>query len=103
MQTWWRGSSRGNGMLGDQQSQRIVDPTFGFRVMSIWKLHENVVQGHLVTLSPRVKNQMKQQDYMSLSSTGVYGQCRYWNTTKSGTVEGFADLTHQCERCIEGN
>ena len=53
MQTWWRGPSRGNGMPGDQRIQRIIDPTSGCWVMSSCKSHENVVQGHLVTLGPR--------------------------------------------------
>ena len=74
MQTWWIGPNRGNGMPGDQQSRRLVDLTSGFRVMSSCKSHENVVQGHLVTPNPRAKNQMEQQDFMSLALTSVYGQ-----------------------------
>ena len=103
MNTWWRGPTRGNGMLGDQQSRRLVDSTSDCRVMLSCKSHENVVHGHLVTLGSRAKSQTEQQDCMSLAMTGVYGQCRYGNTTKTGLVEGFTDLTHQCESCIEGN
>ena len=43
-----RGPPRGNGMLGDQQIRRFVDPTSGFRDMSSPRSHENVVQGQLV-------------------------------------------------------
>ena len=71
--------------------------------MSSCKSHENVVQGHLVTLGPGEKNQMKQQDFMSLAPIGVYGQFRHGNTTKTGMEEGFSEITHQCESCIEGN
>ena len=67
MKTQWRGPTRGNGMLGDQRSLRIVDLTYGCHVMSSFKLHENVVQGHLVTLGPGANNQMEQQDCMPLS------------------------------------
>ena len=103
MQKWWRGPSRGNGMLGDQGSRWLIDLTFGCRVMSSCKSHENVIQGHFVTLGPEVKKQTEQQDCMPLDLTSVYGQFRHGNTTKTRTVEGFAKLTHQCENCIEGN
>ena len=103
MQTWWRGPYRGNGIPGDQQIRELIDLTSGFQVMLSFKLHENVVHGHLVTLGPGAKKQTKQQDCMSLAPTSVYGQCRYGNTTKTGTVEGFVESTHQCESCIEGN
>ena len=75
MKTHWGGPSRGNGMLGDQQSRRLIDSTSGCRVMLSCKSHENVVQGHLVTLGPGAKNQTEQQYCMSLAPTGVYGQC----------------------------
>ena len=71
--------------------------------MSSCKSHENVIQGHLVTLDPKVKNQTEQQDFMSLASITVYGKFIYGNTTKTRMLEGFAELTHQCESCIEGN
>ena len=103
MKRWWRGPSSGNGMSGDQQSRWLMDPISGCRVMSSCKLHENVVQGHLVTLGLGEKNQTEQQDCTSLAPTGVYGQCRHGNTTNTSTEEGFAELTHQCESCIEGN
>ena len=103
MKTRWRGPSRGNGILGDQRSRQLIDPTSGFRVMSSWKSHENVVQGHLVTLGPGEKDQTEQQDCMLLAPIGVYGQFQHGNTTKTGMLEGFAELTHQCESCIEGN
>ena len=90
-------------MLGYQRSQQLVDPTYGFRAMSSCKSHENVAQGHLVTLDPRAKIQTKQQYCISLAPIGVYGQCRHGNTTKTTMVEGFADLNHQCKSCIEGN
>ena len=75
MQTWWRGASRGNGMPRGQQSLWLIDPTSGCRVMSSCKSHENVIQGHLVTLGLRAKNQMEQKDCMTLDLIGVYGQC----------------------------
>ena len=103
MQTWWIGPTRCNGMLGYQWSQRLIDPTSNCQVMSSWKSHENVVQGHLVTLSMGAEKKMEQQDCMLLALTGVYGKCRYGNTTNTGTVDGFIELTHQCESCIEGN
>ena len=90
-------------MLGDQRSRRLIDPTSGCRVILSCKSHENVVQGHLVTLGPRVKNQMKQQYCMLLAPKIVYGKFPYGNTTNTGTMEGFAELTHQCESYIEGN
>ena len=92
-------------MPGDQWSQLLIDLTFGFRVLSSWKSHENVVQGHLLTLGLGAKNQTEHQYYMSLALTGVYGQCRHGNTTKTGMVEVevFSELTHQCESCIKGN
>ena len=71
--------------------------------MSSCKSHENFVQGHLVTLGLGEKKQMEQQDCMLLASASVHGKCRYGNTTKAGMVEGFVELTHQCESCIEGN
>ena len=101
MQTWWRGPTRGNGMLGDQQSRRLVDSTSSFQVMSSCKSHENVIQGHLVTLGPGAKNQTEQQGCMPLALAGVYGQFQHGNTTKTGTEEGFSELTHQCESCIK--
>ena len=73
MKTWWRGPTRGNCMQGDQRSRCLVDPSSSCRVMSSCKSHENVVQGHLVTLGPGVKNQMEQQEWMSLALIGVYG------------------------------
>ena len=94
MQTQWRGPPRGNGMRGDQRTRWLIDPISGFRVMSSCKLHENVVQGHLVTLGLGVKNQTEQQDCMSLALTGVYGQCQHGNTTNTVKEEGFSDLTH---------
>ena len=75
MQTQWRGPTRGNGMPGDQQSRRLIDLTSSFQVMLSYKLHENVIQGHLVTLGPGEKNQMEQQDCMSLALISVYGKC----------------------------
>ena len=77
--------------------------TSGFRVMLSCKSHENVVQGHLVTLDPRAKNQTEQKECMSLDLIGVYGQWRHGNATKIGMVEGFSELTHQCESYVEGN
>ena len=71
--------------------------------MSSSNSHENVVQGHLVTLGVGEKKQIEKQDCMLLSLKSVYDQCRYGNTTKTGTVEGFVELTHQCKSCIEGN
>ena len=71
--------------------------------MSSWKLHENVVQGHLVTLDLGVKKQTEQQDFIPLDLIGVYGQCRHGNTAKTSTENGFSELTHQCESYIEGN
>ena len=103
MQTWWRGTTRGNGIPGDQRSRQIIDMTSSCQVMSSCKSHENVVQGHLVTLGPGAKNKMEQQDCMPLDLTIMYGQCCYGNTTNTGMMEGFAVLTHQCESCIEGN
>ena len=103
MQTRWREPSRGNGILGYQRSQRLIESTSGCQVMSSYKSHENVVQGHLVILSLGAKKQMEQQDCMPLALMSVYGQCRYGNTTKIGMVEVFAELTHQCESYIEGN
>ena len=90
-------------MLGDQWSRQLVDSTSSLQFLSSCKSHENVVQGHLVTLSPGAKIQMEKQDCMSLDLRGVYGQCQYGNTTKTGIEEGFVELTHQCESCIEGN
>ena len=75
----------------------------GFQVMLSCKSHENVVQGHLVTLGPGVKNQVEQQDCMSLALPSVYGQYQYGNTTNTRTEKGFVELSHQCESCIEGN
>ena len=103
MKTWWRGPTRGNGILGDQRIRRIIDPTSSCRVMSSWKSHEDVVHGHLVTLDSGVKKQTEQQDCMSLALIGVYGQFQHGNTTKTGTEEVFSELTHRCESCIEGN
>ena len=103
MQTRWRGPTRGNGMPGDQRSQHLIDPTFGCRVIPSCESHENFIQGHLVTLGPGLKNQMEQQDCMLLAPISVYCQCRYGNTTKTRTVEGFVELTHQSESCIERN
>ena len=71
MQTWWRGPSRGNGMPWDPRIQCLVDPTSDCWVMSSCKSHENVFQGHLVTLSLGAKNQMEQQDCMLLAPTSV--------------------------------
>ena len=103
MEMQWRGTSRGNGMLGDQRSQQLIDTTSGFRVMSSCKSHENVVQRHLVIFCPRAKNQMEKQNCMLLAPTSLYGKCRYGNTTNNSTVEGFVELTHQCKSSIEGN
>ena len=66
--------------------------------MSSWKSHENVVQGHLVTLGSRLKKEKEQKDCMPLAPISMYGK-----TVKTSTMEGFAELTHQCESCIEGN
>ena len=89
MKTWWIGPPRGNGMPRDQWSRRLIDPTSGCRVMSSWKSHENVIQGHLVTLGPRAKKQTEEQYCIPLALTSVYGKCWYGNTTKTRTVEGF--------------
>ena len=74
MQTQWRVPTRGNGMPGYQQSQQLIDPTSGFLFMSSCKSHENVIQGHLVTLGPGTKNQTEQQHCMLLALTSVYGK-----------------------------
>ena len=74
MKTWWRGPFRGNGMLRDERSRRIFDLISGCQVMSICKLHENVIQGHLVTLGLGAKNQTEQQDCMLLAPTSVCGK-----------------------------
>ena len=39
----------------------------------------------------------------SSSKKGIKRSWRHGNTTKAGTEEGFSELTHQCESCIEGN
>ena len=57
------------------------------------KSHENVIQGHLVTFGPGVKNQMDQKNCMSLAPETLYGKGQYGNTTKTGMVEGFSKLT----------
>ena len=95
MQTQWRGPTRGIGMPGYQQSRRIINLTSDFLFMSSCKSHENVVQGHLVTLGPGEKDQMEQQYFTLLALIGVYIQFRYGNMTKTSTEEGFLDLTHQ--------
>ena len=102
MKTSCRDPLKGNDILGDQRSRRLIDPTSIFQFMSSCKSHENAIQGHLVTLGLGAKNQTKQQDCMLLAPIGVYGQLQHGNTTKTGTKDGFADLTHQCESCIEG-
>ena len=70
-------------MPGDQQSRWLVNPTYGCRVMSSCKSHENVVQGHLVTLGSGVKNQTEQKNYMSLASgiwkMLIWEYCQYWH------------------------
>ena len=76
MKMWWRGPIRGNGMLGYQWHQWLIDPTIGFWFMSSCKSHENVIQGHLVTLGPGAKNQMEQQDCMSLALIGVHSNAK---------------------------
>ena len=55
LKTWGRVLTRGNHMTRDQRSWRFVDPTSGFQVMSSSKSHENVVQGHFMSLGPRAK------------------------------------------------
>ena len=73
MQMHWRGPTRGNGIPVDNQSQHLIDLTSSCQVMLSCQLHENVVQGHLVTLGTRAKNQMEQQYCMLLALIGVYG------------------------------
>ena len=46
---------------------------------------------------------MEQKDCMLLAPKSVYGKFQYGKTTNIGMVEGFGELTHQCEICIEGN
>ena len=86
MKMWWRGPTRGNGMPIYQGSRWLIDPTYVFRVMSSCKLHENVDQGHLVTLGLGEKNQTEHQDCMPLPPTSVYVQFRYGNNTKTRTM-----------------
>ena len=62
-----------------------------------------MVQGHLVTFGPEVKNQIEKHNLMLLDHVGVYGQGRYGNTTNSCTVDFFAELTHQCKSFSQGN
>ena len=92
-----RGPPRGNGMPRDQWSRRFIDLTSGCRVMSICRSHENIVQGHLVTLGPGAKNQTEQRDCMSSAPASVYGQCRHAWTTITGSVQGLQELTEQCD------
>ena len=103
MKMWWRGPTRGNGILGYQRSQNLVDPIYGWRVMSSCKSHENAIQGHLVTLGLGAKNQTKQKNCMTFAPANINGKGQHGNPTNTGMVEGFAELTHQCERFIEGN
>ena len=90
-------------ILGDQQSRWFIDPAFGWWSMSSWKLPQNVVQGHLVTFGPGAKYQMEQHNFIPLDSAGLYRKGWYGNTIYSLTVEFFAEFTHQCKSCIQGN
>ena len=70
MQTQYRGLPTGNGIPGDQNNQRLVDPKSGCRVMLSWKSHENVVQGHLVTFILGEKKS-------GAAKLHVVGSCKY--------------------------
>ena len=99
IRTWGRGLPGGNGMPGDQRRRRFFDLTSGCRVTSSCRSHENVVQGHLGHLGPGAKNQTEQRDCMPSAPASVYRQCRRGWTTITGSVQGLAELTRQCEIC----
>ena len=70
-------------MLGGQQSWQLIDPTSGFRVMSSWKSHENVIHEHLVTFVLGAKNETEQKNCMMLTPITMHGKGQYQNPTNT--------------------